>query len=75
MNPTLIKIAQFVARRPQDSTIRWMHIITALVLSLLFFWSQERSVIDVPFMGVQTPEVEKKIEYGLYIICLAFFIR
>lgn len=75
MNPTLIKLAQFVAKRPTDTTIRWMHILTWVILAMIFYWSQERSVIDVPFMGIQKPEIEKNIEYGLYLICLFFIIR
>lgn len=75
MNPTLIKLAQFVARRPKDSTIRLMHIITGLLIIALLWWSQDRSVIDVPFMGVQSPETEQIIEYALLILAAFFIIR
>ncbi|MBP6921527.1 hypothetical protein KBB89_03220 [Candidatus Gracilibacteria bacterium] len=75
MNPTLIKLAQFVARRPKDGTIRLMHIITGFIIIGLLWWSQDRSVIDVPFMGVQSPETEKKIEYALMILGLFFIVR
>jgi hypothetical protein len=75
MNPTLIKLAQFVARRPKDGTIRLMHIISGLLIIGLLWWSQDRSVIDVPFMGVQSPETEKKIEYALLILGLFFIGR
>ncbi|MCB9806484.1 hypothetical protein H6768_00995 [Candidatus Peribacteria bacterium] len=75
MNPTLIKLAQFLARRPKDSTIRAMHIITGFLIIVILWWAQDRSVIDVPFMGVQSPETEKKIEYGLMILALFFIVR
>lgn len=75
MNPTLIKIAQFLARRPKDSTIRAMHILTGILIILILWWAQDRSVIDIPFMGVQSPETEKKIEYGLMILALFFISR
>lgn len=75
MNPTLIKLAQFIARRPKDNTIRAMHIITGILIVALLWWSQNRSVIDVPFMGIQSPETEKKIEYGLMILGFFFIGR
>ena len=75
MNPTLIKLAQFFARRPKDSTIRAMHILTGVLIIAILWWAQERSVIDVPFMGVQSPETEQKIEYGLMILALFFIGR
>lgn len=75
MNPTLIKLAQFIARRPKDSTIRALHIITGLLIIGLLWWAQDRSTIDVPFMGEQSPEIEKNIEYGLMILALFFIGR
>lgn len=68
MNPTLIKIAQFFARRPKDSTIRLMHIVSGLLIIGLLWWSQDRSVIDIPFYGETSPETEKKIEYALLLL-------
>lgn len=53
--------------------IRLMHIISGLLIIALLWWAQDRSVIDVPFMGVQSPETEKKIEYALMLLS-AFFI-
>jgi len=52
-----------------------MHIITSIIILILLWWSQDRSVIDVPFMGVQSPETEKSIEYGLMILALFFLVR
>lgn len=75
MNPTLIKLAQFVAKRPKDWTIRLMHILTGIIVALLLWWAQDLSVIDVPFMGSQSPETELKIEYGLLVFGIVFFLR
>ena len=55
--------------------IRLMHIISGLLIIVLLWWAQDRSVIDVPFMGVQSPETEKKIEYALMLLGLFFIIR
>jgi hypothetical protein len=73
MNPTLLKLAKFIAWRPSDKMIRLMHIISGLLIIALLWWAQDLSVIDVPFMGVQSPETEKKIEYALMLLS-AFFI-
>lgn len=75
MNPTLIKLAQFVARRPKDSTIRLIHIVSWIIIIALLWWSQERSVIDVPFMGAQSTGTEQTIEYALLILSVFFIIR
>jgi hypothetical protein len=75
MNPTLIKIAQFFARRPKDTTIRTLHIVTGLLILFILWWSQDRSVIDIPFYGETSPLTEKKIEYGLMIFALFFLVR
>ncbi len=75
MNPTLLKIAQFLAKRPHDTTIRIMHIATGVLILLLLWWAQDRSVIDIPFIGVKNPETEQKIEYGLMIVALFFLGR
>jgi len=48
--------------------IRLMHIISGLLIIALLWWAQDLSVIDVPFMGVQAPATEKKIEYALMLL-------
>ena len=75
MNPTLIKIAQFLAKRPKDGTIRALHIISGVLIFWLLWWSQNRSVIDIPFYGETSPETEKKIEYALLLLSLFFIGR
>lgn len=75
MNPTLIKIAQFLARRPKDSTIRAMHIITGLLILGILWWAQDVSMIDVPFYGETSPETEQIIEYCLMILAVFFLAR
>lgn len=75
MNPTLIKIAQFFARRPSDTTIRLMHILTGIFIIAILWWAQDRSVIDIPFYGETSPETEKKIEYALMILSVFFIGR
>ena len=63
MNPTLLKIAQFLTKRPKDSTIRIMHILSGILIIGLLWWAQDRSVVDIPFYGETSPEMERKIEY------------
>lgn len=70
MNPLLLKTAQFFARRPKDSTIRMFHILSGLVIIELIYFSATRSVLDIPFIGVQKPEIENKIQLGLLVIGL-----
>ena len=61
MNPLLLKIAKFVAQRPKDSTIRIFHIVSGLVIIELLWFSWDRSVLDIPFLGIQKPVTEKII--------------
>jgi len=75
MNPTLLKIAQFIARRPKDSTIRAMNIITGAIVMGLLWWSQNRSTIEIPFMAALSPASEKKVQYGLIIIGIFPLLR
>lgn len=71
MNPTLLRIAQFVARRPSDRTIHMLHICIGLIIIALLWFAQDRSVIDVPFYSDRhplSPEAEKMIEYSLLVL-------
>ncbi len=70
MNPLLIKTAQFFARRPKDSTIRMFHILSGLVIIELLWFSATRSILDIPFIGVQDPKIENSIQLGLMILGL-----
>jgi len=70
MNPLLLKIAQFMSQRPKDTTIRLFHILSGLLVLVLLWVAEDRSVIDVPFMGIQNPSTERSIEYGLLILWL-----
>lgn len=51
MNPTLIKIAQFFARRPSDMTIRLLHIISGLFIIWALWFAGDHAVMDIPFMA------------------------
>lgn len=70
MNPLLLKIAKFMSQRPKDTTIRLFHILSGLIIIGLLWIAQDRSIIDIPFIGVQSPDIEKNIEYGLLILWL-----
>lgn len=37
MNPALIRIAQFLARRPKDRTIRMFRILSGVIIMLLLW--------------------------------------
>lgn len=52
MNPTLLKLAQFVARRPSDMTIKILHIITGIFILWSLWFAGDHAVMDIPFVGV-----------------------
>lgn len=68
MNPLLLKIAKFMAQRPKDRTIRLFHILMGLIIMEILWIAQDRSFLDIPFMGIQAPHREKYIEYGLFVL-------
>ena len=68
MNPLLLKIAKFMSQRPKDTTIRLFNILSGIIIMGLLWIAQDRSVIDIPFIGIQSPEREKMIEYGLLLL-------
>lgn len=75
MNPTLIKIAQFIARRPKDGTIRLMHILSWFFVFWALWFAGKSAVMDIPFMAVYEWNTAQKIEYGFMIIGLFFILR
>lgn len=70
MPPFILKIAKFMAQRPQDRTIYLFHILSGLVIMALLWFSQGRYVLDIPFIGVQSPSITTNIRYGLLAIGL-----
>ncbi|MEI6711660.1 MAG: hypothetical protein WCK88_05790 [bacterium] len=70
MNPFLLKLAKFIAQRPKDSTIRMFHIVSGLVIIELLWYSQGRCVLDIPFIGPQSPAIEKTIQTWLLVVGL-----
>lgn len=80
MPPFLIKIAQFVAKRPSDTTIRWMRIIAGVILITLFWLSQNTSIIDIPFYHSVSgndlaPSTERIVEYCFWIFGIILILR
>lgn len=70
MNPFLLKIAKFMAQRPKDSTIQMFHIVSGLVIIELLWYSQDHSILDIPFIGAQSAATEKTIEMWLLVVGL-----
>ena len=68
MNPTLIKIAQFLARRPKDGTIRMIHIFSGVIVLGLLWLSQQDAVFSIPFMATLSPEAQTELFYGLLLL-------
>jgi acyl-CoA synthetase (AMP-forming)/AMP-acid ligase II len=68
MNPMLLKIAKFLSQRPKDTTIRLLHIFSGIIIIGLLWIAQGHSVLDMPFIGVQIPEIEKIIQYGFLVL-------
>lgn len=50
MNPFLLKIAQFVAKRPSDKAIRAFRILSGLGIAAIIWFGRDVSVLDVPFI-------------------------
>jgi len=57
-----------MSQRPKNTTIRLFHIFSGLIILGLLWIAQDRSIIDIPFVGAQTPEIEENIEYGLLLL-------
>ncbi len=75
MNPTLIKIAQFVARRPSDMTIKILHIITGIFVIWSLWFAGDHAVMDIPFVGVYEWNAAHQIQYICMIIGVLFVFR
>ncbi len=73
MNPTLIKIAQFVARRPSDMIIRLLHILSGVFIIWALWFAGDHAVMDIPFVGVYEGNAAHEIEY-MFMIIGAFFV-
>ena len=75
MNPTLLKIAQFFARRPSDITIRLLHILSGLCVVWALWFAGDHAVMDIPFMAAYEGSAAHKIEYIFMVLGLFFILR
>lgn len=51
------------------------HILSGLVIIELLFYSMSRSWLDIPFIGVQNPALEDKIQIWLMIIGVLILLK
>lgn len=59
-----------MARRPKDRTIHLFHILSGLVIIALLWFSRDRYVLDIPFIGEQSAPMTVNIRYGLLVVGL-----
>ena len=69
MNQKILKFAQFVAKRPSNTTLQLIRILTGIIIFVIIFVLAGTHMIDI-FGWNPDQNTETYIEYGLLVLAL-----